>query len=732
MVQSVTAGDVLTDYDDREEAVFSIDRHSGVIIDCNDAAQTLLGAGDDTLQGETWQHVIRCEAGSGNVLSQALPAGMRVSLPPFTLLGSDGVERAVAGILLPQKRSANAPVSLILWPLLEGDQLAALDTLGVADTVAVLGLDRLSYDQHWGVEDTARVMLSIRTSLLEIVRAQDVVGMPRGAAIVIKFKDLDIEGARDIGRALLSHLNRIHTAAGSPAAGARICIGLAQRAAGDSVLSTALAANSALAHAQSINSPAEPLHVASEEDYKLMVARVLNDAGICSDQLVSTPPAAGVQQPAPAKPPPEPVTPLVAPFEKDIEGYVVDNMEGAVDQAVFMAQLDIPVAIIGPAGTGKMYVARIVHEESGGAPDTLIAIDCREFRSRKAADTAIARELARGEGKTLVFKSPHLMNPDAQLKLARQIASRTRADVSPAQYLPRVKLIALFPDNLEQLIRRGQLSAQLASAFAGYPIHVPAIKDRKQAVLRWAHKILLQEGANRDRDMKGFTPDAERAMLLYDWPGNISEMRQCIFDALEKTDKGWLTPVDLGLFKGIDPDGAPYLPEAEAFLSLAEQDTDPQDTYLPSALEALDAALGEAIHNLMELGLIKPLGAWMEDDLVLAVLDRYRNDARKAADFLQTKPRNISRWLPKIEQREDERNASALWQTPRRLLREWVRESAQMEDSPLLLMQYKLLSHINEQGGSLSAAKRAQIMAVSTPTYLKRVREAQDRMRPGK
>ncbi len=247
-------------------------------------------------------------------------------------------------------------------------------------------------------------------------------------------------------------------------------------------------------------------------------------------------------------------------------------MEGAVDQAIFLAKLDIPVAIIGPAGTGKMYVARIIHEESGGATDMLVSIDCREFRSRSVAHTRIARELAQGEGKTLVFKSPHLMNAEVQLKLARQISSRTLADVSPPRYLPRIKLIALFPEKLEVLIRRGELTEPLASAFAGYPIHVPPIRDRKQAVLRWAHKILGQEGVVRDRDMKGFTPDAEQAMLLYDWPGNISEMRQCIYDALEKTDKDWLTPVDLGLFKGINPDGVPYLPEPMPFLATVQAD----------------------------------------------------------------------------------------------------------------------------------------------------------------
>jgi hypothetical protein len=129
------------------------------------------------------------------------------------------------------------------------------------------------------------------------------------------------------------------------------------------------------------------------------------------------------------------------------------------------------------------------------------------------------------------------------------------------------------------------------------------------------------------------------------------------------------------------------------------------------------------------LNMIKPLGTWAEDELVLAALDRYRGDLRPASEFLHTKPRNISRWLPKIAEREEERNGSALWQSPRRLLREWVRESAQTDESPLVLMAAKLMAHVNEQGAALGAATRAQIMGVSTPTYLKRVRESKDSSR---
>ncbi|MCB1703891.1 MAG: sigma 54-interacting transcriptional regulator [Halioglobus sp.] len=716
----------MTGSDELSEACFSIDADSGEILDCNDAAARLLGGTPASLAGEPWNRVIVGDAISHNVLTHALQAGRRVMLPPLVLRPPGAQEIAVGGVLLPAGSASPRRVyRLLLWQWFEDSPLCGPAAFTPSDTLAVLGIDQLCYDAHWGAADAAQLMADIHDSLLEIVRSGDSVSQPMANSILITLRDVGIEGARDICRAVLSHLRRQHTLPGTVTAGARICVGLAHGGRGDSALATLVAANNALLQAQSVGG-AEPIRAASEDDHKRITGTQLNRAGIFSEPCPPVSPklpASGARDAAPTRPTLKKAAPPVAPIEKDIEGYVVDNMEGAVDQAIFLSQLDVPVAIIGPAGTGKMYVARVIHEQTGAAGDMLVAIDCREFRNRNAAHTRIARELSQGEGKTLVFKSPHLMHAEVQLKLARQISTRTLADVSPPRYLPQLKLIALFPEKLEVLIRRGQLAAPLASVFAGYPINVPPIKDRKQAVLRWAHKILGQEGISRDRDMKGFTPDAEQAMLLYDWPGNISEMRQVIHDAVEKTDKDWLTPVDLGLFTGINPDGVPYQPEPKPFLATATAEDREDATYVPSASEALNVALGEAVHSLLALDMTKPLGTWLEDELVLAALDRYRGDLRQTGEFLHTKPRNISRWLPKIAAREDERSGSALWQKPHRLLREWVRESPQLEVSPLTLLADQLMAHVNEQGGALGSAARARIMGVSTPTYLKRCRE---------
>ncbi|MDZ7784125.1 MAG: sigma 54-interacting transcriptional regulator [Halioglobus sp.] len=698
-----------------DEACITIARDTGYITDCNTAACELLAVEAEQLRGRVWMRALGCDAHHVKALDLAVRCRRPLLLPPFVIRRGDGDELAAAGLVLPSRTDPSA-TALIFWPVL-GNALASISPPPtVSDTLAVLGIDRLRVDETGAAEEIALLMEQVGDSLRDILRTRDALSTPVGSALLIVFRDLDVESATDICRALLSHLHRV---CGDSGAGLRIAVGLAHMTRERGALHTLLAANNALLQART-SGTAEQLRVERVDDYPLLISAAIHAAGVFGAEhtLRRSPesePSRSVARGAGAPP--------VQPIERDIEGYVVDNMEGAVDQAMFLARLDVPVAIIGPAGTGKMYVAKIIHEQWGGAEHMLVQIDCREFRGRRAANARILRELADAEGRTIVFKSPHLMNSDAQVRLARQVSSRILADSSPPRALPRTRLVALFPDTLDRLIRRGELTEQLASAFAGFPITVPPIRDRKQAVLRWAHKILGQEGALRDRYMKGFTPDAERAMLQYDWPGNISEMRRCISHALDQTDRDWLTPVDLGLFKGIDPEGTPASPESRPFLANFEKSVEDSDSYAPTALETVDMALAEAVHSMLELELVKPLGIWLQDDVVLAALDRYRNDMRLAGNFLHTRPRNISRWLPKIEAREEERNSSALWQPPRRLLWDWVRESPQLEDPPLRMFESMLLTHVESQAGALSSARRAQILGVSTPTYLKRLRE---------
>ena len=691
-----------------------LDIDSGRIAECNELAAGLLGEDVATLRGRPWRDLL-CSKGAAEELEHAICAGVRCTLVPFILRRAQLPDVVVGGMVLP----AASAVSLLLWPLLD-QGLRLPEDIVPADVIAVLGIEQLATARSGAAADRGALIQEIRSSLFGILRNRDHIAQPVDGSVVLVLKAVSLDDGQDICRALLSHLHSGSALNQQQLAQIRLSVGLAAMSSHPTALDTLLAANNALLRLQ-YSEGSGRIRVASADDGHYLSRLAANPYALFSGSPAlsfSSVRSAGVDPGTTNN-----TVPMEgAPLERGIEGYVVDNMEGAVDQAIFLANLDIPIAIIGASGTGKLYIAKIIQQQSLAAGDALVVMDCREFRSRGDANKRIAAALENSAGKTLVFKSPQLMSQEVQIKLARQLSSRTLADVSPPRYLPKNQLVALFPDELERLMAQGKLTPQLASVFGGYPIHIPPIRDRKQAVLRWAHKMLEQEGRQRQRNMRGFTPDAEQAMLVHDWPGNITEMRQCITDALDKTDKDWITPVDLGLFKGIRAEGAPYQSEPLPFLSALQREEQQDDSYVPSSMDALDLALGEAVNNLVAGNRLRPLGIWAEDDMVLAALDRYREDRSKAALLLHTRARNISRWLPKIRARDEQRNSLPLWQDCRRLLREWIRESPLADDSPLVQVQGLLLAHVERHTGATTVTQRAGILGVSVPTYHKRLR----------
>ncbi|QIB65637.1 AAA-type ATPase lid domain-containing protein [Kineobactrum salinum] len=317
-----------------------------------------------------------------------------------------------------------------------------------------------------------------------------------------------------------------------------------------------------------------------------------------------------------------------------------------------------------------------------------------------------------------MFKSPQLMAADAQLRLARQIASRRLADADPPAYLPQMRFVALFPDSLPRLVAQGVLQPKLASVFAGYPVQVPPLRHRKQAILRWANKILGQESSSRNRLCKGFTPEAEQAMRQHDWHGNISEIRQRVVRALDNRPGGeWLTPLDLQLFLG---DQAP----ADTVALPLRQEFGAMDaSHSPSAWEELELALAELVHLILRQGPVLPLGTWLADEVILAARGRYPEAPGRVAAFLQTSRRNINRWMPRVEQRGPLRSGCGLWLQVARLVDDWVRALGLAGPSPLEQAEALLLLQLEAQQSLATVALRAELLGVSKPTYLKKARQ---------
>ncbi len=406
------------------------------------------------------------------------------------------------------------------------------------------------------------------------------------------------------------------------------------------------------------------------------------------------------------------------------EGYVFDQMEGAVDTALFLAPIDIPLAVIGARGTGKGFIARLIHEARDGQEHELEFLDCREFRGRASSLRSLSNAFESTITKTLVFKSPHLLQLKVQESLARCVATRTLVLKKPAKYLQKIKMVALFPASIDRLIRDGLLSLSLGSCFSAYPILVPPLRERGHAVLRWADKILVQESKRVRKKVKGFSPDAQEAMLAHSWTGNISELRHRIVDALESTSRDWLMPVDLGISPRSSGDTRNNYTGTTMFAEIDSIITKTSDFSL-SARHELEVAI-KTWCSQIDKETFLPLAVWLQDELVLASIDRYKGSQPKAASWLQVSSRNIRRWIPAIEEREKARRDAKNSNDHTRLIREWVRESPREGPSPVEELEKMILLETLHMKDRFDLSSLAGLMGVSIPTYRKKINELQE------
>ena len=417
-----------------------------------------------------------------------------------------------------------------------------------------------------------------------------------------------------------------------------------------------------------------------------------------------------------------------------IRGYVTDSMEGAIEEARVISSWDIPIAVIGEGGTGKGYVAHVAHAAWGGDPNMIVTLECSSLGGREGSRRAVGKEIEQSANKTLVFKNPHKLHKETQETLARQLLTRQRSPAQPQHQLPRALYVGLFPAPLDVLVSRGELTTSLASAFLAHPIKVKPLRHRGRAIARWADKILLQESTLAAKRVDTFTADAYSAMLQHQWKGNLREMREKIRDAVRTARGHALSPIDLDIYHDPTEESSPLLESSGQPPSV--QPIEMAAIYEPTPLDRMGEAIGIAIRQTLRSEAPRPIGVWLLDEAVCALLDRFSSSPRAASEAARLsgeEARNITRWTKKIAMRAPDRDNSALWQEPRRAINVWIAEMVSSGQGPgeeermSVQLEDIVLSHLVKYEKSTNLDQRASVLGVSHPTFRKQQRAYNER-----
>jgi DNA-binding NtrC family response regulator len=209
------------------------------------------------------------------------------------------------------------------------------------------------------------------------------------------------------------------------------------------------------------------------------------------------------------------------------------------------AKSDISVLVLGPTGSGKELVARMIHELSRRANSKFQAVNCAAlpdtlfeseiFGYEKGAFTGAhdrkpgRLELA-NEG-TLFLDEIGDMSLIAQAKLLRVLEERRFERLGGSKSIAvDFRLISATNRPLEQFVRDGRFREDLYYRVNAFAIRLPSLRERQVDIPVLAQRFLARYCAAQGLplDSKAFSREALDLLITYHWPGNIRELESTV------------------------------------------------------------------------------------------------------------------------------------------------------------------------------------------------------------
>lgn len=231
--------------------------------------------------------------------------------------------------------------------------------------------------------------------------------------------------------------------------------------------------------------------------------------------------------------------------QPDEEGQLLVGRSPAIRRMTSLLQrvasTQTTVLLLGESGVGKERMAQYVHQYSKREGGPFVIVDCASlgeslieselFGYEKGAFTgATTRKtglIEAANGGTLFIDEIGEMPLAAQTKLLRVLEGGTIRRIGGTEYIKvDVRILAATHRNLGDMVKSREFRQDLYYRLSAFPVEVPPLRERKDDIPALAEHFLKQiEDGDRHIPL---SPEVIEALLYFDYPGNVRELRNIV------------------------------------------------------------------------------------------------------------------------------------------------------------------------------------------------------------
>lgn len=239
---------------------------------------------------------------------------------------------------------------------------------------------------------------------------------------------------------------------------------------------------------------------------------------------------------------------------------VTESMISLYKDIEEVAQVNVPVLILGEPGTGKEKIAETIHNFSG-ALGSFLPLNCSSipegifeselFGSVKGAfhnATDKPGKIEMADNGTLFLDEIGDMGLELQPKLLRFMEDKkiTRLGDNRIREV-NVRLVAATNQDLQTMMAERRFREDLFQRLACITLHIPPLRERKKDILPLAQFFIEQFTAEHNLPPYHITDDGKRALLSHPWPGNVRELANTLLSTMIRDKSGMISAASLSV-----------------------------------------------------------------------------------------------------------------------------------------------------------------------------------------